>query len=136
MKSLKNNSYFVDCACTSDDHVVRFRFDSDSKETYISTQLGKFGFFKRVWFAIEYIFGKQCAYGHWQETLLQEEEFVDLYNTMTAYAIKAGIKNPSAKKIKEALDAVSNGETNSVVRSGLHSEKDRDVLNKPEHQKS
>lgn len=65
---------YIDCVCSSEEHVVRFIFDIDEdsrfSSIYLGTQLAPLPFFERVVAAIKYIFGYECKYGHWEETII------------------------------------------------------------------
>lgn len=126
----KFKTTYIECACTSTEHTLCLRGFPEEKELYINLQLPKQKFFKRLIAGIKYIFGYQSRYGHWDECLLDEEKFCEFFNKMVLFAHQAGIKQPTAKKIKSALNEITNGKTNSAVPDGLHSEKDRNVLAK------
>lgn len=67
----------LQCACTSAEHDVRLVLDPDEKypAIYIEVQLSRgHGFFGRLWLAIRYLFGRECKYGHWDETTIMGEQ--------------------------------------------------------------
>jgi len=73
---MERNLEYLECSCTSAEHLLRFTFDDGSgddccPEIYVDVQLNHFrGFWKRLWLGIKYIFGYECRYGHWDESLL------------------------------------------------------------------
>lgn len=54
-------------------HTLRFFKDEDTKEIYIECFLKKVTFWKRLWYAIRYIAGKQSVFGAFEETILDLE---------------------------------------------------------------
>jgi len=68
---------YVECDCTSGEHTIRFVLESDEvyPHIYVNMQLSHSrSFFKRLWLAVKYVFGYECKYGHWDETLLTADE--------------------------------------------------------------
>ena len=68
---------YIECVCTSAEHTMRFMLDDDElyPHIYVEMQLSQsLGFFKRLWRAVKYVFGYECKYGHWDETLLTANE--------------------------------------------------------------
>lgn len=63
---------YVECDCSCACHTLRFTWDPDPEypEVYVSMFLGHFGFFRRLWLAIKYLFGFKCSYGHFCEAVL------------------------------------------------------------------
>ena len=82
--SKMNHELFV-CACGDIQHqfVISY-FDDEALEKYlyISVNLYKQPFFKRLWTGIQYIFGKQSIYGAFDEVILNEEDSVRLRNIL------------------------------------------------------
>lgn len=74
---------YLECACSIPEHTIRFcSFDRREKEEeflYISYQLTKLGFFKRLWVAMKYIFSGR-KFDAWQETLLDDKQVKALKN--------------------------------------------------------
>lgn len=132
MKKVKDlKTYYFECDCHSQEHTIGVAFDTEHKEMMLFTQLAKNkGFFKRLVLGVKYILGMETPYGQWDETLMQEEKFVEFYNLMTRFSYTAGIRDKSAKKIQAALTDISKGEKNSVVPGGTHTQVERNVLSK------
>ena len=131
MKAVKDaKTYYFQCDCSSQEHTVGVTFDIENKEMTLDVQLHQWQpFYKRLWNAIKYIFGYQCKYGHWDTTVMNEEKFLALYNTMTRFMYTAGIKDKSKQKITQALQKHNKGEKNTMINS-THNEEKRDVLSK------
>ena len=73
MKS--DNEILFLCECSSCEHQLIARWDKTDKEVYISILLSNcYGFWKRLWEAIKYIFGYKCRYGHFDEVILRKED--------------------------------------------------------------
>jgi hypothetical protein len=77
---------YIDCACSSEEHVIRFAFDIDKdprfSSIYLGTQLAPLPFFARVKTAIKYIFGYECKYGHWEETIIDLDTAKELKSAL------------------------------------------------------
>lgn len=67
---------YFDCQCHSSEHTLRMWFDDDPDFScvYISVFLGNYGFIKRAWNALKYVFGYKCRYGHFDEFMLRPED--------------------------------------------------------------
>ena len=52
-----------DCECHTPEHSIRFTYDPDDGDLYMSVFLWKWSFWKRVWIAVKYIFGYTSRYG-------------------------------------------------------------------------
>ena len=61
-------SYYFDCRCWSHEHTLRFNMDVDEVDQTLFTSIFLNDWdrwYKRVWYALKYVFGFKCAYGHW-----------------------------------------------------------------------
>ena len=72
-------SLFVVCECSHDFHTIRFSYlEAEGRypaELNIHYQLMQHhGFFRRVWTALRYVFKRTEPYGHWDCTLIGEDE--------------------------------------------------------------
>jgi len=75
MRIEPENRHHTYCACLSDEHTLSYVFDKEYKEIYTAVYLRpEHNKFKRIWKAIKYIFGYTSRYGHWDSTILEEEE--------------------------------------------------------------
>lgn len=131
MKPVKDlKTYYFECDCSSQEHTLGVAFDVKEKEVMIFTQLARNkGFLKRLILGIKYIFGHQSKYGQWEETLIQEDKFLELYNIMTRFSYSANIRDKSKQKIQKALTMINNGGSNPMVND-MHKQKQKDVLQK------
>lgn len=69
------------CECHSVDHQIIFSYeDSDPNwsEVYMQIHLTKIPFWQRVKYGIQYIFGKQCRYGAFDEVVLKPKDHIKL----------------------------------------------------------
>lgn len=132
MKTVKNNkTYYFQCDCSSQEHTLGIEFDTEEKEVCFHVQLSQYrGFFGRLVVAVKYLFGYECKYGHWDTVLMNEEKFMDLYNLMGRYIQIAGFQVKGKLKIQKGLNDISKGKSNPIVPNGLHSEADRDIIQK------
>jgi len=72
---IKYEYEYVECQCESVDHIMRFVIDEEEDEVYVDVQLSEYqNIFKRFWLAIRYICGCTEKYGHWDVTLLKNED--------------------------------------------------------------
>ena len=78
MSSLKHK--YVECACSSSEHTIRFTYFEDDQEIYIETQLKKGPWYKRLYIGLLYILGRESKYGHWEETMLDSSKIRELHN--------------------------------------------------------
>lgn len=62
------------CECNSTEHLITFTYDDEWDEIYMHVHLVKRSFFKRLLYAIKYIFGYQCAFGAFDEIILNKED--------------------------------------------------------------
>lgn len=74
-----DGSTYLECACDSTDHVMRFTLDAEDEMIFVEVQLSPYHtWYRRVWFAIKYIFGYQCEYGHWECNILRRNQVKQL----------------------------------------------------------
>lgn len=73
---MKNNLHYFECQCSDPEHTLRFTFDDDKEcpMVYASVFLSECPWYQRIWKAFKYIFGYKCAYGHFQECILQAKD--------------------------------------------------------------
>lgn len=74
-------THYFECECYSDEHALKFTFDPDDGELYLSVFLQKRPFFKRLWAAIKYVFGYKSKYGDFESgTVFKPEDLEKLAN--------------------------------------------------------
>jgi hypothetical protein len=67
------NRHYVECACESTEHTLRFTYDAEDNEVYTEVQLARWHpWYRRVWLALKYVFVYQCKYGHWDCTIIDK----------------------------------------------------------------
>lgn len=71
---MKQTELFL-CECHSPEHqfIVSY-WDDDDGEVYVEIHLNKKPFWKRLKYAIMYIFGHQCKYGAFDEIILSPDD--------------------------------------------------------------
>jgi hypothetical protein len=69
MRSIREENF--SCSCYSDEHELRFGYDPDENDIFVSVFLPDVPFFERVVNAIKYVFGYKCKYGHFECFLLR-----------------------------------------------------------------
>lgn len=70
---MKPEITYIECACMTTSHTLRFFKDEDTKQVYVECFLAKGTFWKRLWYALRYIAGKQSRFGAFEETILDLE---------------------------------------------------------------
>jgi hypothetical protein len=70
-----DGSHYFECACCSDEHTVRFVYDADENELYLSMFLNQYrSVLQRIWVAVKYVCGYKCRYGHWDVWTMQSDD--------------------------------------------------------------
>ena len=66
------------CECESVEHQIIFAYFpeyEDDREVYMSIYLHPtYGFFRRLWAAIKYIFGHRSIYGHFDDVIISQKD--------------------------------------------------------------
>lgn len=71
----EQEAIIVRCSCGYSDHAVEFSYfrDEELPELYLAFHLVSYdNVFRRVWRAIQYIFGHKSRYGNWDTVLLRQ----------------------------------------------------------------
>lgn len=85
MSKLKH--VYTECDCGSDEHVIRFTFDEDDGDLYMSVFLNQYqSWWQRIWIAVKYVFGYKSKYGHFDCTCISGDETVKLASLFTKAA--------------------------------------------------
>jgi len=71
------------CACYSLEHQMILSYFDDEPDVYMSVHLCRLPFFKRLWAAICYVFGKRSAFGAFEEIVLREEDVKRLNDVLS-----------------------------------------------------
>lgn len=82
---MENTPQTLVCNCSSLEHsiVVRKDYDDDREEDYfIEIHLAKKPFISRIKYAFLYLFGYQCAYGAFEEVIVNKERLKEFVNNL------------------------------------------------------
>ena len=65
-----------DCQCSDFNHTIRFSHSPCDGEVWLEMHLNYYDrWWKRVWNALKYVFKRDVAYGHYDVTMLREEDY-------------------------------------------------------------
>jgi hypothetical protein len=83
-------TFWADCTCGTPEHNMQFCYvpnphEDDPPELYVNVFLVKYGFFRRLWTAIKYVFGHKSRYGHWDGMELSRESVQELRGWLDEY---------------------------------------------------
>jgi len=70
----------MDCACTTNEHVMIVTTFDDEPEVYLELHLSDVSFLKKLLYAVRYIFGYKCKYGCFEEVIFSRENIIGLEN--------------------------------------------------------
>lgn len=83
------NTKYLECACDSAEHTLRFTLDvvdNEFAEIYVEVQLNQYlPWYKRVYRAVQYIFGYECKYGHFDTTILNNKNIPQLKDILEEF---------------------------------------------------
>ena len=66
---------FFECECQSDEHVFKFSYDKEEGDFYLAVYLNQYRrWYQRVWVAVKYVFGYKSKFGHFDTTLVNQED--------------------------------------------------------------
>jgi hypothetical protein len=93
---------WFDCTCEGAEHCFRVAYFEGEKpkdyDVYISVHLSPNApWYKRIWVAIKYIFGKRSPYGDFDEIILDNKQVIELRDMLTDY-IEQEIPNEAEKR--------------------------------------
>lgn len=71
------------CACHNIEHQMVLSYFDDEIDVYLSVHLRKHGFWRRLWIAIRYIFGRQSPFGAFEEIILRERDVCRLNDILS-----------------------------------------------------
>lgn len=67
---------YADCQCSDFNHTFRFTLDPSDGELWLDVRLNRYEpWYRRVWIAVRYVFKRPEAYGHYDITMLREEDY-------------------------------------------------------------
>ena len=81
---------YIDCNCCSIDHLMRMTYFTDVTANepdlvYVEVSLVKLPWWKRIWYAIRYVFGYQSKYGAFDEFIWTREETTQVRDFCNKY---------------------------------------------------
>lgn len=96
---------YFDCQCSDFNHVFRFVLDEQDGELHLEVQLDLYlPWYKRLWLATLYVLGRQRhGYGHYDITMLREEDYVQLHDMMDRSALIKRIRASQRSAEKPVL---------------------------------
>lgn len=84
----KLKQLILKCECRSQDHWLVVERDDWNGQPNIAvyTQLHHWAaWYKRLWWAVKYAFGKAQPYGHWDSTLLDRQSAIEMREFLDEY---------------------------------------------------
>lgn len=92
---------YFDCQCSDFNHVIRFVLDEKDGEAWLEVNINPYlPWYKRVWEAVRYVFGKRPAYGHYDTVMLREEDYHQLHDLLDRSSlIKRALRSPQEKPL-------------------------------------
>lgn len=75
---MKSNTITIRCTCSHSEHVMMIDHFEGEEEAYVHVHLAKQSFWRRVYYGIAYIFGRQCGYGAFEEIIIDKENTKEL----------------------------------------------------------
>lgn len=67
--------YYFSCDCSTDEHTIRFTFDSHDGDLFVAVHLQpQYRWYQRIAAAIKYICGYRSKYGEFDTTLIRKED--------------------------------------------------------------
>jgi hypothetical protein len=73
------NKFILTCECKRPEDTIQFEYDEESETFVIVMHLDThFGFFKRLWYSLKYVFGRKAGYGCFSETIFNQKDAKEL----------------------------------------------------------
>ena len=73
---------FYQCACHSEEHLIKVYIDLETNQAHLIVALKKFGFFKRLIQGIKYLFGHESDFGHFDDFIFNAEDIPQFIKTL------------------------------------------------------
>jgi hypothetical protein len=92
--TILEQSIIAQCNCSSVDHLLKASYFVDDDEDtmlYVHTHLNKKPFWKRVGYALKYIFGFQSRFGAYDEVLFDVDEAKEIRDFIESFIIEKDI---------------------------------------------
>jgi hypothetical protein len=128
---MDNDRKYFECICASLEHtVVVDTFEDEDQSVSFYFNLAPVRFWRRLKFAVKYLFGYQCKYGHFEDMMLDRQKARELRDTLNEFLlrpIKADIEKeigslPGVVSVDVRLPDVIRAETE--ISRGLWEESD------------
>ena len=75
----KENKIFIPCGCGNVTHHLIGVLDEDSNDVWLYINLNQVNpWYKRIWYAIKYVFKKTNRFGMYDELILNEDNVIQL----------------------------------------------------------
>lgn len=88
--------HYFECQCSDFNHIFRFGLDEVDGEMWLEVNINPYlPWYKRVWEAVRYVFGRRAAYGHYDVTMLCEKDCIRL-GTLLDRAIRIKLRRLKA----------------------------------------
>lgn len=103
---MKNdNEILLRCDCSSAEHQIIVSWDNADNEVYVQVHLANwYGFWRRLWHAIRYVFGYQCRYGAFDEVVLRREDADNLQKVVDHLRKDACCANNNGESFQRMLE--------------------------------
>jgi hypothetical protein len=81
---------YFECDCSNSEHIFRLSWDTeDEHNMYLHVRLrSHYSFWRRVKYALKYIFGYKSRYGAFEEFLITKEDALELSKVFKEYGNK------------------------------------------------
>lgn len=101
-------TYYFECQCGGDEHMLKFVVDDE--DFYLNVFLNQYrSFFHRLWIAVKYVFGYKCKYGHWDSWMLRPEDVQRLKDLLDKHVpYTAQVDHPTREEVEKDLYKIEN----------------------------
>lgn len=102
---MEHDYFYFECQCSDYEHVFRFALDPKDGEVWLDVNLNHcLPWYKRVWIALRYVFKKTEAYGHYDITMLRDDDYKRLHDLLDrSSSIKQQLDVPEGPQEKTVL---------------------------------
>lgn len=68
--------HHFDCQCSDFGHIFRLTYDPIDADVTLTVSLNHFDpWYKRIWNAVRYVFKRTTPYGHYDVTILRQQDY-------------------------------------------------------------
>lgn len=79
------------CQCHSTEHHAMLSWDDEDRLVYLTVHLAPLRFWRRLWHAVKYVFGKASRYGAYEELVLTHEDAEYLQSWLRTRLLLSGL---------------------------------------------